>query len=354
MGPRLLYPSDPGERSLTIVVPGLLGFSANFPFESEVKPALPALETCLARSERAQSPGIDLESQIFALFGINSPADADLPIAAVTRALDLGVIDKGWWLRADPVHLRPERDRLILVDTQAVPLAQEEADRLAAELIEAYGEEGWLLKAPRPGRWYFKPARAARIVTTPLPRVVGKDIHPYLPQGKDGKVWHTILNEMQILLHTATVNTEREQRGEPPINSLWFWGGGRLPNISAVDWVHVYSEEPVTLALARLSEVPSSACPKGFADWDRQAQQSGPHLVVLDQLRGAVQYGDIDRWTELTERFDREWMAPLLDAVKAGSVSELTIYTDSGRAYRLKRSHARRWWRRRRSLAAYR
>jgi hypothetical protein len=350
----LAHGPDPAARSLTLLVPGLLGFAVNFPTDADPEPRIPALETCLSRADA--HPGLtgDLEAQVFALFGIDPLPDADLPVAAVTRVLDLGVIDKGWWLRADPVHLQPQRDRLILLDTQAVSLSQDEANRLAAELIEAYGEEGWLLKAPRPGRWYFKPPRTPRIITTPLPQVVGKDIHPYLPQGKDGKTWHTILNEMQILLHTASVNAEREQRGDLPINSLWFWGGGRLPNISAVDWVHVHSEEPVSLALARLSEIPGGACPKSFVDWDRQAQRAGAHLVVLDHGRGAVQYTEMKQWRDFIERLDGEWMAPLFQAVKSGSLEQLVIYTDNGRAYRLRRSQARRWWRRRRSLAAHR
>lgn len=331
-----------------------MGFPRRFSDETTLSVAIPALETYLARADVL--PGIDgdLEFQLFTLFGIDAPEGADLPVAAVTRALDMGIIDKGWWLRADPVHLRPERDRLILLDTQVVPFTQDEASRLAAELIDAYGEKGWLLKAPRPGRWYFKPSRAPRIVTTPLAQVVGKDIHPYLPQGKDGKAWHTILNEMQILLHTASVNAEREGRGELPINSLWFWGGGRLPNIRAVEWAHVYSEEPVSLAFARLADVPSSACPKNFADWERQAREAGSHLVVITDARGAVQYGDMPQWCTFVEGLEREWMAPLLQALKTGAIQEATICADNGRRYRLRRSQARRWWRRRRPLAAYR
>ncbi|MFL6653896.1 MAG: hypothetical protein ACJ8KA_03820 [Sulfurifustis sp.] len=341
-------------RSLTLLIPGLLGLPADPRAEHPAVPTAPALETALARADRIQGPAGDLEAQIFALFGIDAPADADLPVAAVTRALDLGVIDKGWWLRADPVHLRPERDRLVLLDAQAVPLTQEEATRLSAELIEAYGEKGWLLKAPRPGRWYFKPPRAARIQTTPLPRVVGKDIHPYLPQGKDARAWRTLLNEMQILLHTASVNAERESRGELPINSLWFWGGGRLPNINAVEWVEIHSEEPVSLALARLCEVPSSGCPLSFADWERQAKRPGPHLVVIDTARPAVQYNEPGQWAAFIERFDREWTAPLLAAVRGGVVDSVTLCADNGRGFRLGRRQARRWWRRRRTLGAYR
>lgn len=341
-------------RSITLVIPGLFGSSQDLPYRKKGSgPTVPALETLLARSNRSKAAtGVEFERQIFTLFGLAQTEDSDLPIAPVTRALDLGVIDNGWWLRADPVHLRPERDKLILLDSQVVPLSLEEANRLAAEVSEAYGGNGWLLKSPRPGRWYLKPPRAARILTTPLPRAIGKDIHPYLPQGKDGKAWHTILNEFQIILHTASVNTEREQRGELPINSLWFWGGGRLPRISEVEWVHLYSEEPISLALARLSEIPSSAQPANFTDWSRQAQRPGAHLVVLDQGRGPVQYGQEREWREFVERLDREWMAPLFRALKARELADLTICSEAG-IHRIGQRQIRRWWRRRRSLAGF-
>ena len=338
-------------KSLTLLIPGLFGPAED---PSGQDQAFPALESLLARAEPAPGVPPTFDQAVFALFGIDAPADADLPVAAVTRALDIGVIDKGWWLRADPVHLRPERDRLILLDAQLVPLSQEEATRLAAEVLEHYAADGWALKAPRPGRWYLKPPRAARIVTTPLAEVVGKDIHPYLPTGKEGKAWHTVLNEIQILLHTATVNSERESRGELPINSLWFWGSGRLPNISPVEWAQVHSEEPISLALARLSETPSSASPESFSDWQRQSQRSGHHLVVLDGARGAVQYHDVDQWRTFVERLEREWIAPLLGALKDRALAEVTIYTDTSRAFRLSAGQSRRWWRRRRSLGSFR
>ncbi|MBI3898649.1 MAG: hypothetical protein HY308_10185 [Gammaproteobacteria bacterium] len=308
----------------------------------------------MARAESIDVAVSRFENVVFQLFDVEPPVDADLPVAAVTRALDVGVIDKGWWLRADPVHLRPERDRLVLVDTQVIALAQDEATRLAAEVAAAYTHDGWVLKAPRPGRWYLKPPRAAKILTTPLADVVGRDIHPYLPKGKDGKLWHTVLNEMQILLHTAAVNVEREQRGELPINSLWFWGSGRLPEIHPVDWVQVHSEEAISLSLARLADVPSRALPTHFNEWQRQSLPRGAHLVVLDQARTVVQYGDAEEWRGFIERLDNHWMAPMFQALKNRELAYVDLYSDGGRAFRLQANHARRWWRRRRPLASYR
>jgi len=331
------------ERVLVLLVPGLFGPARRSADDAHP----PMLAKWLARAEPAQ-PGLPpgLEAAVFKLFGIEAAADADLPVAAVTRVLDMGVIDKGWWLRADPVHLQPERDRLILSDNHALQLSPGDAEALAAEILETFAADGWVLKAARPGRWYLKPPRAARIVTTPLPQIVGRDIHPHLPQGKDGKAWHTVLNEIQILLHSAKTNAEREARGQLPVNSLWFWGSGRLPALPPVHWAHVWSQEPASLALARLSQTPASGVPESFGDWHREARAPGSHLMVLDQARAAVRYGQEDVWREFMQALERDWLVPLWRAVKDKTVERAELHDETGRGLVLTARYARRWWRR--------
>ena len=81
--------------SLSLLIPGLFGPSAAV----EPAPATPALETWLARSDLKISAIRGFEPTLFQYFGAETPAEGDLPVAAVTRVLDMGVIDNGWWLR---------------------------------------------------------------------------------------------------------------------------------------------------------------------------------------------------------------------------------------------------------------
>ncbi|MFQ5934825.1 MAG: hypothetical protein ACE5LB_00260 [Acidiferrobacterales bacterium] len=331
---------------------GLLG-----PAPGNARPdsPIPALEEFLARSDRSKGAAAsELESLVFELFAIEVGADHDLPVAAVTRVLDLGIVDKGWWLRADPVHLQADQARLILADGAMLDVTQEEADRLVAEMMDVYADEGWVLKAARPDRWYLKPPHIPNIQTTPLPTVVGRDVHDYLPQGKDSRAWHTILNEIQILLHTAGVNTEREQRGQLPINSVWFWGGGQLPDLKQVRWSKVWSGEPLSLALARLSDTASADVPTNAEAWLESTDTPGEYLLVLDNIRTAVQYGDVDAWQGFVQTFETDWIAPLVGALKQGIVASITVYTESAPGFRLTPKALRRWWRRRKPLSKYR
>jgi hypothetical protein len=178
-------------------------------------------------------------------------------------------------------------------------------------------------------------------------------VHPFLPSGPDGKAWHTTLNEIQILLHTMNVNAEREKTGKLPVNSLWFWGGGRMPRIQPVSWTQVWSKEPVSLSLARLSGTPCQTTPDRFEDWQQLADRSGEHLVVLDDVRYAALYGDLPEWSKAMQRLERDWLLPLLQALKSNAISSATLVTDAGMEFSITSRQARRWWRFRLPLANY-
>ena len=337
--------------TLHLVVPNLAG-PAQIGERALPNPA--ALELLLGRADRFEKPAPpSLENLVFDLFSAEYAPEEDLPVAAVTRVLDLGVIDKGWWLRADPVHLRTDGGRLVLLPGQALDIRLEEAQQMAGEIAEAYTGQGWLIKAPRPDRWYLKPPRAPKMTTTPLSIVAGHDIHPYLPHGRDGMAWHGILTEMQILLHTANANATREARGAPPINSLWFWGGGRLPAIKPSSWAKLWSEDPVSLALARLSETPTAGIPPSFGDWQRGAG-AGAHLVLLDQARPAPPHDEAERWVAFIEQLDRFWIAPALDALRHGTLAQVQLITDTGQRFSLDAKQLRRWYVRRRRVRSLR
>ncbi|MFQ5546135.1 MAG: hypothetical protein ACE5FE_09155, partial [Acidiferrobacterales bacterium] len=183
--------------------------------------------------------------------------------------------------------------------------------------------------------------------------VIGRDINDFLPRGEDYKTWHTILNEVQILLHTAKTNAERERRGALSVNSVWFWGGGRLPELKHTQWSHVWSGEPVSLALARLSQTPSTNIPDGAEDWLDSNSTPGDHLLVLDQGREALEYGAFDEWHRFVDAIERNWIAPLMAGLRSKQLASISLISETG-AFCLNAKMARRWWRRSRPLRRYR
>jgi hypothetical protein len=336
-------------RKITFYIPGL--FAGPFAPSAELRTGPEPLLQMLARADQLPGGAEGDTQRLFALFGIVPQAGQDLPVAAVTRVADMGVIDRDWWIRADPVYLEPGRDSLVM--HAGLGLTPAEAEQLVAELNESLTQDGWLLKAPRPERWYLKPPAAAAITTTPLAAANGRNVHPLLPQGTDRKAWHTRLNEIQILLHTSPVNAARETRGVLPANSVWFWGGGQLPQVGAGRWAQLWGNEPLAQGLARLAGVSSGPVPANSAELlaqpggGEQLLVSGLPLLILSQA-------DAEAWQEALERLVHDWLTPLVAAVHAGTLAELTLLSDTGASFHYRRQHRWRFWRRSRPLAAYR
>ena len=211
----------------TALLPALIWPDSDLPDIYHDLP-LPNLQWLLGRARRTPEP-LTLEGWLQRQLGL----PAALPVAALTAAID-GLQVDGVLLRADPVHLQVNMEQLLLVPGDAIGIEQDDADPLIATLNRHFADDGLTFYAPQPQRWYVALRQAAAVEHVPLAQVAGNDIHRHLPQGPDALHWHGWLNEIQMLLYTHPANDAREQRGQPPINSVWFWGGGELP--PAGDW----------------------------------------------------------------------------------------------------------------------
>ena len=58
------------------------------------------------------------------------------------RARDAGEVPPGWVMHADPVHLRPDQDRLLLFDAPSMAITRREADRRCVGRRSAGGSLG--------------------------------------------------------------------------------------------------------------------------------------------------------------------------------------------------------------------
>ena len=205
-------------KSVHLVIPGLF-LPKDLAAEAGDGLSLPALEKLLGRGRNEILDPVPLENLLCVSFGV--PCATDAPIAPISAAFD--GLAAGCWLRADPVNLNLQRDQLLLA---AVQVGSEEAAALCASLNEHFAGQDMEFFAPHPQRWYVRLDALPRISTAPLSQVVGGDVRRVLPTGEDAARWHQLFNEIQMLLHAHPLNEAREARGEPIINSVWFWGGG--------------------------------------------------------------------------------------------------------------------------------
>jgi len=254
-------------------------------------------------------------------------------------------------LRADPVHLRPDQSTLRLFDSRTFSITQDEADELVAAFNDFYTDRGWSLAAPCPQRWYLSLPKAPAITTVSPVAIAGQTIDPNLPHGNDAAEWHALMNEVQMLFFQHPVNARREERGEPMINSLWFWGEGRLPDAVPHPDIEVVTNYPLAMGLAHFTHARRHDLPASLEELGTIAGEALT-LVVLDDLEAAVQYSDTGAWLTALQRLEQHWFAPLLEALGNGRVASLEIDPCSGNSYRTTRRQQRHFWKRVRPLSA--
>ena len=282
--------------------------------------ALPALQTLLARADKATVPAEGgLDGWLCRAFGVGK--QQDWPIAPITLLADGGNPGNDYWLRADPVHLRATRDKLMLVDSGAFQLSQTEAETYAQAFNAHFSADGFTLYPLRPDRWYLKLDQHPALATQPVSAATGKHLDPYLPKGADGLKWHRLYNEIQMLFFSLPLNDAREARGELTVNSIWLWGGGTPPQIAAAN-TQVLANDPTVRAIALVAACPNDALPPNATALAGNAEDA---LILADHLRGAAQYGDIIGWREGMQQLETDWFAPLLAMLKSGKLAELRV-----------------------------
>ena len=314
---------------IRLLVPGLLG---PFPRRAEFPelPRLPALERLIARSDRRLGPTSYAEA-LFEHFGVTG--QAPLPTAPVCHLADTqGQAESRYLLHADPVHLRPDQDRLLAFDFDSQALAQGGADPFVEAFNHHFADSGMELLAPHPSRWYLALNAAPHVRWHPLSEILGRNIDPFLPQGADGTHWRGLLNEVQMLFHSLPANPERESRGLLPISGLWFSGGGQLPG-------RVINRPRPALAIDGTTEVD---CPlaAGLAALAPTAE-SDP-LRIEHAAGRAVLDADVGAWLAALTALETCLPALMQGALRLDCCNGLSFYWSTGMR--------RRFWRRPRSV----
>ena len=337
-------------RRIDLLIPGLFG---PVPGLQEDPPELASLWRILGRADRKPARGLDPMCVLFDRFGVELDPEVDPPSAPFSRLADMpNATSEGYWLHADPVHLRPDRDQLLLFDARHLELEPGEVDSLAELFNGHFAAEGLRLEAPTTNRWYLHADPAPRLRTRALADMAGCRIERSYLGGKDGARWMGWLNEVQMLFHHDEVNRLREMAGRPRVSGIWPWGGGFLPSaMPQCEYDSVYAGDSLTLGLAKAGRVAAHPIP------DRpQAMlaggQRGRTLVFWDALRPAVLDGDAEAWVGELCRL-AAWLELLVGLIKGGEVKEVALYPCDGNRLDVNRLCLRRFWRRPLRISAF-
>jgi hypothetical protein len=255
------------------------------------------------------------------------------PVAALTRSVDAADAAGPRWLRADPAWVRPEINgaRLFAVG-EGLRLRHEDAGALLPALRALFGDAGFTIDAPDPSRWYLRLPEGTPLPTFPDPDdALGTDLFDALV-GSDAardavaRRWRTLLSEAQVVLHNHPWNERRVAAGLPPVNSLWFWGGGRLPDHVSTGVARVLGGDALLRALAVQAGV-------RWLERGNEFAVAGEDCLV--DLEGTRELGGLCEG----------WLLPAIEALGRGALRELRLDFADGAGCVLLRAQRWRVWR---------
>lgn len=348
-------PAPPTTTRLRLLCPGLFA-----PADLLAGRALPTpiLDRLLVRADGRHDGPCDPFETLAAAFGVRAPVDGDLPLAPLAlSALAPELARDGCWFHADPVHLRPDRDRLLLFAGPGLGVEPEESAALVAAFNAHFAADGLHLAAPRPGDWYLRVEAPPRLCTHPLHAVAGRALDRFLPTGPAAPAWNRWQNEAQMLFFQHPVNRTRERAGRPPVSGVWTWGGGVLPRVGGGPGLTV-ADHPLARGLARAA---GGRC-LGLAEWSPTGPAAAGHgggpsagvgglraeeaLVVWDGLWWPSLTGEAEAWCAALRDLE-SLAAGLWAALAGGRVRAIRLEDGEGAVFALDSRARLRFWRRR-------
>lgn len=254
------------------------------------------------------------------------PGGGPLPAAALLREHLCHDAGDTTWVCLDLAHVTPDMTGVRMLACGDLDVDADEAEALARPLRPLFGDFGMRLETTRPSRWHLRLPGASPLPAFSTPGdALGDDLARHLPAGDAGRRWRQLINETQILLHQSPMNHRRAEQGRMVVNSLWPWGGGRLPARFGAGVAAVHADDLLPAALATRAGIP--LCSLNTFDATRR--------VAVDTLL------DLGRSSA-----PQACVAMLSDLLQRRRVQALVLHFAGGERWRITRGQRWRFWRR--------
>jgi hypothetical protein len=159
----------------------------------------------------------------------------------------------------------------------------------------------------------------------------GQEPDEFMPSGEFAAGYHRLSGEMQMCLHDHEINLRREARGLMPVNSVWFWGGGKAPQKTVQKMPPLFGDDPLFNGYWESCTGVMEPWPGNFA---RCLDIAVKDLVVVTPA--ADKHGDL-----LASYFEE-----LRELLKIGRLNKLVLLFRDGLTAEVGRFDAFRLWRR--------
>ncbi len=301
MGPR---------HQIVLLAPSLLG-----PVPSTLADGVRDLGACdslsrfLARAKH-QSRKEPLSSESALLAQLRLFADsttADWPTTGAIAASALGLNDQGVHYRAAPVHLRADRDRVLVFAGEGLQINVTDAEELTRDFNALYSNDEIKLSYYE-DQWVLSATQALGPDLPPLTRVAGRYLDAVMPADENARRWRQLLNEIQMFLHDHPINQRRMAAGELAVNGFWFWAGGAQQPLALRGNGQLIGDNGLTQGVAALAGIPI-ASEKAL----RAVDDADFTVILWDRAERALMSGDAQGWLRALAEFDEQFGALLLE-----------------------------------------
>ena len=242
---------------------------------------------------------------------------------------------------ADPVHLAVGMNDITLTD-KITDLSEDEASELITLLNGHFNQDGLTFFLGKNQDWYLAFEKEDDLSSVPLETVFRKNIASHLMKSK-GRNWQALQNEVQMLLHSAPLNQQREMTGLPTVNSLWFWGAGNSELFSHKA-SHVFSDNKSRgEMIAKASECTYQPLSQltDFSAYSDSPQ--GKTIIINEVLDSLALNNDLEQYQKELNDLDKNLIKPLFEMWQSGKV-DILIDSCDGKTIKPLPSSAWKFW----------
>lgn len=220
----------------------------------------------------------------------------------------------GAWFIVQPAHIEIARSHLLMPDLRQLALPTDEARALFDAAREAFAEAGHELVYGDATTWFMRADDWAGMDTASADFAVGMNLNDCMPEGQHARAYRKLQNEVQMLWYAHPVNAAREARRQAPVNAFWLWGGATGPDAARPAPEVIVHDMPGWLPGRRVARVADLAggAPAGA-------------MLVCGNVASSAIAADWSGWLAQMHALEAELFAPLLDAVRRGTVRELRL-----------------------------
>lgn len=275
------------------------------------------------------------------------PTVGDLPSAALTMLANESYDASLNYLHADPVHLRADMDHAVLTSSADLAINKKESDELCAALNQHFNQDGISFFMLDKDSWVLSSKNTIQIDTTSLVDAVGRNINFLLPQGVGSGEWKQMLTEAQMLMHSHDVNVDRENAGQQSINSLWFHGSGKLPDIANSMISSVCSNDDIFKGLARQISCDYSTVPDSVDEYKKlllSNRANSVNVLHISELDHLTNYTDVNIWLDRLAELLDDWVYPLITMANNNNI-KFMLYPCNKKQYQFSKYDRLKFWR---------